>query len=460
MIQNDVANRDLGRNLPALRKIPRRATVPGCSNVRMVPGSGIVRGYTLQFLALLCVALTTFHLPAAEKEILQPIQTDYSVADAEFRQSISHLLGPPLVNGNKITTLVNGDQIFPAMFDAIQHAKRSITFETFIWGNGKISEDLAHAFSERARAGVKVHVIVDTLGGWGLPRKSIQEMTKAGVRFVKYGHPNWWDLFFFLNHRDHRKILVVDGKIGFAGGVGIHDSWRGNAEAPPLWRDTHFRIEGPAVGQLQGVFVDNWVRMRNRVLQGEDYFPPLQAAGNSAVQCFKSGPRDGAENARMNYLMAIAAARKNIRFSHAYFVPDTLLTKALVDACKRGVKVEVIVPGPIDFNLIKAASHARWKELIKAGVKFYEYQKCLYHCKEMIVDDIWVTAGSVNFDHRSFRINAENNFNVLDREFAAEQIHLFEKDKLNCRQMTLKDFRLTIFGRCYECLASMFTSQL
>ena len=213
-------------------------------------------------------------------------------------------------------------------------------------------------------------------------------MRAAGVRLVKYGHPNWWNFFFFLNHRDHRKILVIDGKVGFTGGVGIHDHWAGNAEAPPQWRDTQYRIDGPAVAQLQGVFVDNWVRQRNRVLQGNDYFPALKPAGPSAVQCFRSGPRDGAENARLDYLMSIAAARKSIRFEHAYFVPDKLITLALVDACKRGVRIEVIIPGPTDSELSKVAAHGRWKELLRAGVKFYEYQKAQYHCKQMIVDDL------------------------------------------------------------------------
>ncbi len=399
-------------------------------------------------------------ISAVEKEILQPIQTDYSVADPQFRRSINHLLGPSMVDGNKITTLINGDQIFPAMLDAIRHAEKSITFETYIWSDGKLSEEFAHAISERAKAGVKCHVIVDTIASHRLPRKLINEMTASGVRFVKYGHPNWWNILFFLNHRDHRKILVVDGKIGFAGGVGIHDSWLGNAEAPPLWRDTHYRIEGPAVAQLQGVFVDNWVRERNRVLQGDAYFPQLNAVGMSTVQCFKSGPRDGAENARLNYLMAIAAARKNIRFAHAYFVPDKLTTKALIDARKRGVQIEVIIPGPTDAQITKVASHSRWKQLLRAGVKFYEYQQAQYHCKQMIVDDVWTTAGSVNVDHRSFRINAENNFNVLDRTFAAEQIRMFEVDKSKSRLLTEKDLRWGPLGKLYECFATMFRSQL
>ncbi len=423
----------------------------------MIRFSKTVRPWVAAFLLQLLFAL---HLGAVEKEILQPIQTDYSVSDPKFRHSMDGLLGPPLVNGNRVTTLINGVQIFPEMLKAIRGAQKSITFETYIWSRGKVSQEFADAICERARAGVKCHVIVDTLGSLKLPRKVVNEMRDAGVRLVKYGHPHWWNILFFLNHRDHRKILVVDGKIGFAGGVGIHDSWDGNAERPPLWRDTHYKIEGPAVGQLQGVFVDNWVRERNRVLQGADYFPVLQTNGNSAVQCFKSGPRDGAENARMNYLMSIAAARKSIKLEHAYFVPDKLTAKALLDARKRGVDVKIIIPGPTDSEFTKVAAHSRCKELMKAGIQFYEYEKAQFHCKVMIVDDVWVSAGSVNFDHRSFRINAENNFNVLDKEFAAEQLRIFDEDISKSRLLTMKDMRWGIFGKLYACFASLFSSQL
>jgi cardiolipin synthase len=257
---------------------------------------------------------------------------------------------------------------------------------------------------------------------------------------VKYNRTEWHKLLR-VNHRDHRKILVVDGKIGFTGGACLADEWMGNAETKDQWRDTHFQIEGPAVAQLQGVFMDNWVQTQHEVLHGAEYFPVLEPAGSQYARCYRTGPRDSVEAARLVYLYSIAAARKNIRIAHSYFVPDDLTIETLLAARKRGVNIEVITPGIIDANVVRRASRARWDELIKAGVEFYEYQPSLYHCKVMIVDDIWVTAGTVNFDNRSFRINDENTLEVWDRAFAEEQVRYFEADKAKSRHITPGEYR-------------------
>jgi cardiolipin synthase len=378
---------------------------------------------------------------SAEKEILRPIHANYSVSSPEFRQSMSHLLSAPLVGGNDIQTLVNGQEFFPAMLSAIRGAQQSITMEMYIWSNGEISEEFVDALCERARAGVRVHLIADGLGSSKLPFRSIKKLRKSGARFVKYHHPTWWRFINRLNHRTHRKILVVDGKIGFTGGACIHDDWQGNAEAPPFWRDNFYEVEGPVVSQIQGVFMDNWVQSHNQVLHGTNYFPQQKSVGSMVAQCFKSGPTDGAELARMNYLMSIAAAQKSIRIAHAYFMPDDLLLGALLDARRRGVRIEVIVPGKIDASIVKAASRPRWAKLLEAGVEFYEFQPSLYHCKLMIVDDEWVVVGSANFDERSLRINDEVGLNVLDKKFAARQIEIFEADKAKSALLTARDLR-------------------
>ena len=265
-------------------------------------------------------------------------------------------------------------------------------------------------------------------------------MRDAGVRFVKYNHTEWHKLLR-VNHRDHRKILVVDGVIGFTGGACLADEWMGNADRKELWRDTTFQVEGPVVGQLQGVFADNWIQTEHEVLHGSAYFPPLSEVGECYAHAFKTGPKDGVESARLVYLYSIAAARKHIRIAHSYFVPDNLLVDAVLAARKRGVKVEVITPGIIDANVVRRASRARWDPLIKAGVEFYEYQPSLYHCKVMIVDDVWVVAGSANFDNRSFRINDENGLDVWNNEFAQENIRIFEMDKAKCRRVTLEEYQ-------------------
>jgi cardiolipin synthase len=384
-----------------------------------------------------CTSLTSPVM--SEKQIRREIKTDYSVSDAEFKNSISHLLGAPLVDGNNVVELQNGDQIFPAMLDAIRGAQKSITIETFIWSSGKVSDQFVDALTERARAGVKVNVVVDWIGSWGLKRADEKRMTDAGVKFMRL-NPLLSLKFFRINHRTHRKLMIVDGKIGFIGGVCLSDDWSGNAELGK-WRDLHFRVEGPVVGQMQGAFCENWLTTRSSVLQGADYFPDLKPASTMTAQCFPSGPHDHAEQARLSYLLAMASAKTNIRLAHAYFVPSKLAIQTLISARKRGVKVEIVIPSKIDNILVHMASRSRLRELLDAGVEFYEYKPTLYHCKIMVVDDVWSTVGSVNFDEKSFHANDEANLNVLDKNFAATLIKTFEEDKSKSRPLTRRDFK-------------------
>lgn len=390
----------------------------------------------LSFLVLLSFLFST---SAMEKIIRAPIVTDYGVDDPQFLRSMSQQLHAGLTRSNSVTELINGAQIFPAMLAAISKATNSITFENFIWRSGNLSDRFVAALTARARDGVKVHCIVDSFGAWKLKHSDRRKLRDAGVQLDIFNPIHFWN-FWTWNHRTHRKTLVVDGKVGFIGGICIADEWDGNASEPNHWRDTEFRVEGPVVGEIQGVFMDNWMRVQSEVLHGNDYFPALEPQGNLLAQCFKSGPEDGAENARLLYLYSIAAARKSIRLSHSYFVPDNLAIDLLVAARKRGVKIEIITPGRIDFNIVRRAARSRWGKLLDAGVEFYEFQPSKYHCKQMIVDDLWVTSGSINFDDRSFRINGEANLNVYDPAFAARQIEIFEQDKSKSLQITKEKF--------------------
>jgi cardiolipin synthase len=375
-----------------------------------------------------------------EKLIRVPIETDYGVEDPAFLQSIGGLLRAPILEGNYVQEYINGTNIFPAMLQAISKAERTISFENFIWKSGDLSDRFIEALTERARAGVKVHCIVDGFGALKFKHPDQERLRNAGVELEIFNPIRPWN-FLKWNHRTHRKILVIDGKVGFTGGICISDAWDGDALDESHWRDTEFRLEGPVVTEFQGVFMDNWIRTRSEVLQGTNYFPLPEIKGSALAQCFKSGPQDGAENARLLYLYSIAAARKTIRLSESYFVPDNLAVEMLVAARKRGVKVEVITPGIISANIVRRAARSRWDDLMAAGVDFYEFQPARYHCKVMIVDDIWVTCGSVNFDDRSFRINDEANVNIYDREFAARQIAIFEQDKTKCLKTERKEFR-------------------
>ena len=395
-----------------------------------------------------------------EKIIRQKIETTYSVEDGQFSHSVSHLLSSPLIGGNRIDTLVNGDQIFPSMLRAIRGAQRTITFESFLWRSGKISDEFIEALSERSKAGVQVHCLVDGIGRLELKRSDRNRLRRAGVHLVTHNPLQWYRPWRW-NQRTHRKTMVVDGKIGFIGGVCIADEWMGDATDQAHWRDTHFRVEGPVVAQMQGVFLDNWIRSKSAVLHGDDYFPLIEPKGNLPAQCFKSGGDDGAENARLLYLYSIAAARKSIRLSHSYFLPDDLAISMLLDARKRGVKIEIVVPGVIDHNIVRMAARARWYKLLECGIDIYEYQPAKYHCKVMVVDDLWVTFGSINFDDRSFRINDEVNMNVLDAGFAAEQARIFEADKAKSIHVTFEDHKARPWHtRLAESICALLRNQL
>lgn len=393
------------------------------------------------------IGLTAFatilllNLRAGEKQIRYQIDHRFAVEDPQFLRAVGYLLGPTILTGNRVEALHNGDQIFPAMLEAIRKAEKSITFETYIYWSGKIGKEFSDALSERARAGVKVHVLLDWVGTGKLDSTYLDEMEAAGVELERY-HPIRWYTLARINNRTHRKLLVVDGKVGFTGGVGIADLWLGNAQSKDHWRDSHFRLTGPAVGQMQAAFTDNWIKTRAQVLYGDAYFPQLEPAEDMIAQVFKSSKGEGSESVRLMYLLSIASATKSIRLQAAYFVPDSLAIATFVEARKRGVKIEIIVPGPhTDAVVVQSASRSRWPDLLDAGVEIYEFQPTMYHCKVMIVDDVWVSVGSTNFDDRSFRLNDEANLNIYDAQFAQEQVAVFEQDKLRCRRISRAEFK-------------------
>jgi cardiolipin synthase len=399
---------------------------------------------TKVFLVLLAIAIVVvlvFYDFASDKALEKEIVCEYGVHDPEFVRVMNYVLGPSIVDGGKIETLLNGDEVFPAMLKAINEAKKTITFETYIYWSGKVGREFTDALSKKAREGLKVHVLLDWVGSGKMQKDLLEEMESAGVQVVRYHEVSWYTLQK-LNNRTHRKIMIVDGKVGFTGGIGVADHWLGDAQSKEHWRDTHYRFEGPSVEQMQSVFNENWIELRGELLHGNDYFPAVEKAGNLKTQVFKSSPEDGSESARLMYLLSIAAARKNILMSNAYFVPDDLSVKHLVSAAKRGVKIQIIAPGAItDTSFVRSASRSRWGELLKAGVEFYEYQPTMFHCKVMTVDDIWSSVGSTNFDNRSFRLNDEVNLNVYDVDFAREQNEIFKQDLAKSRKITYEEWK-------------------
>jgi cardiolipin synthase len=411
--------------------------------------------HTLVALGLLGLNACALKLGKQPRQEVTPL---YSARSPEFRQSAGSLLGPNFVAGNNITTLVNGDQIFPAMLRAIRTAKRSINLETYVYWDGQIGREFTAALAERAQAGIHVNAILDARGTHKMGSENVARLREAGAQVVKY-HGAFWPDPRRYNNRTHRKLLIVDGKVAFIGGAGIADLWAGNADSPRHWRDNHYRVTGPVVAQLQAGFMNNWLKTRGTVLHGLDYFPPLENTGSILAQAIRSGAHN--ENLNLLYLLAIASAQKTLRIENAYFLPDDLTRKELIQAANRGVNVEIIVPGKkIDQKLVRAASKRHWPALLNAGIKIYEYQPTMVHVKLMIVDDIFVSVGSGNFDNRSIRLNDEANLDVLDRQFAAEQTRLFEMDKRQSNAVMLEQLRGLHFANPLNQAAGLLAPQL
>ncbi len=407
------------------------------------------------------VTLLVANFALGDKPVDHVVPTLYGTDDDQFLRTIGTMLGSPIVPGNRVEVLVNGDRIFPAMLDALRAARSTITFEMYIYWSGSVGKAFADVLSERARAGVKVHVLLDGVGSGKIEDAYIEQMETAGVEVRRYNPPRFYTLDR-LNNRTHRKLVIIDGTTAFTGGVGIADQWLGDAQDPAHWRDTHFRLEGPAVAHMQAAFMDNWTEVTGAVLHGTDYFPPLSETGTQAAQVFWSSPVSGSRSMQLMYLLSLAAARKSILLSMSYFVPDEVATEMLVAAVKRGVAVRVIVPGPhIDSEVVRRASRAKWGPLLRAGVEIHEYQPTMFHCKVMVVDEVWTSVGSTNFDNRSFALNDEANLNVYDRAFAMQQVRIFEDDVSRARRITFEDWNNRPWKeKLSELAASIVRSQL
>ena len=391
----------------------------------------------LTALVTLFLVVISMNFATPEKKLERRIQHKYPTADPQFLREMGVMLGPAIVPGNKITPLDNGDQIFPAMLEAIRGARQTITFETYIYWSGEIGDDFTDALAERARAGVEVNVTIDWAGSIKMDASLLQHMEQAGVHVQRYRPLHWYNLGR-LNNRTHRKLLVVDGRVAFTGGVGIADQWLGHAQDPDHWRDIHFKLEGPVVAQVQAAFNDNWIKSTGTVLNGPTYFPPQEVAGDMDAHLFIASPAGGSESMHLMYLMSIAAAEQTIDLAASYFVPDELMMRALIAARKRGVRIRLLLPGPhIDSETVRIASKREWGRLLAEGVEIHVYQPTMLHVKLLVVDNFMVSVGSTNFDIRSFRLNDEASLNVYHRGFAERMTATFEHDLRGARPYTL-----------------------
>lgn len=371
-----------------------------------------------------------------------PPETISIPLDAEARDSAVTLaanLDAPLLEGNSVQLLLNGDEIFPAMLGAIRSAQSSVNILSYVYWTGDIAVEFADALSAAARRGVEVRVLVDAYGGRKMDPALVEQMKQAGCMFAWFHPIRWYNLRRF-NNRTHRKILVIDGRIGFTGGVGIASEWTGDAQDPEHWRDDQFRIEGPAVRYLQGSFAQNWRQASREVLAGDGMFPPLAPAGNARMVPLNAAPFGATSPVAFTYWLLFHSAREEVLIATPYYVPDPNLELGIEEAAQRGVNVVLLIPGPHqDSKLVGYASRTYYRDLLEAGVRIFLYQPTMMHVKTVTVDDTWAVIGSANFDSRSFTLNYEAVVAVYDRAFVNEINASFAADLAESREITLAD---------------------
>jgi cardiolipin synthase len=364
-----------------------------------------------------------------------------ALGEPSFFPTLEAYASAPIVGGNRADVLLNGEQIFPAMLEAIRGAQHTITYAQYFYEDGPISRDLAEAMAERCRAGVGVNVLLDAFGTLSMPKEYSNAMSRSGCH-VAWFRPLTQYVFRRYSNRNHRRILVVDGRIGFTGGSGVSRKWMGNGRTEHHWRDTDIRIQGPAVEYLQAAFVESWLEATGVVLGGEAYFPrPIPPAGEVYAQVVKSSPAAGSFAMYTTFLLAVSAAQRSIHITNPYFVIDEGMRDALRAARRRNVRIMVLVPGAIDHNIVRQASRRQFGDLLRAGVQIYEYSPALLHSKTMVIDGVWATVGSTNLDNRSFAVNDELNVIVYNRAVAQRLEAVFADDIAQSRQITLEDWK-------------------
>jgi cardiolipin synthase len=399
---------------------------------------------------------------SAPKRTVYELPHGFTVNEPTFLPSA--LPGPTMTAGNRLELLENGDAAFPAMLAAISSAQKSVNFEAYIFWSGEVGARFRDALAERAAHGVAVRVLLDAIGSAGrrLKASDVEAMRRAGCHVEFFHSTKPWTVWVF-NHRNHRRVLVVDGTLGFTGGMGFADQWLGDADSPEHWRDTQVRVEGPAVRGLQRAFQENWSEVTGEALVGDEFFPALAPAGSSSVAVVPSSPLAAMSGAGRVYAISLAAATKEIWIANSYFLPDDATDALLVAAVKRGVDVRVIVPSDEqnDVPATKAAGRFALGPLLEGGVKIYEYQPTMFHLKTMVVDGIFSTVGSANFDDRSFHLNEEINVFVYDTGFAGLMKERYEHDLLRCRLYTHAMWKARpLKKRVTEWLARPFRSEL
>jgi cardiolipin synthase A/B len=381
---------------------------------------------------------------------------------AALLPSIVGLTQGTLDPGNQVQLLENGDQFFPALLRDIGNAKESVHIESYIWWKGQICDQIAEALAKKAREGVEVRLLVDASGGHKMDDKLEKMMKDAGVQVRRF-HPLRISNLGRMNNRDHRKIMIIDGRIGFIGGFGLAAQWTGHAQDRDHWRDTGLRVAGPVVNRLQSAFCENWIEETGEIPAGERYFPHLSPIGPTQVHIAYTSPTGSVSSVQVLYYLAISAARKEILIQNPYLLPSQDAIDAFAAAVRRGVDVRVMVPAAssTDSPVVQHASHHIYGRLMQAGVKIYEYRPTLLHQKIIVVDGIWSCVGSTNFDDRSFQLNDEISMGVLDGRIASQLRAAFASDLSNASPQTLDGWRHRgLWHRFVDQIAYLGSSEL
>ena len=401
--------------------------------------------------------------------LIAPVETppqfgldhELTVGSDEFLTTITGATGAPLVPGNRLEILNNGDEFYPAMLADIARAELSITIEAYIYWAGDVGLVFARALAERAQHGVRVKILLDAIGSSDIGDDIVQQLEQAGCQIAWYNPIRWYTLGR-LNQRTHRKSLIIDGRVAYTGGAGIADNWVGHAQDADHWRDIQIRLEGPAVTPLQTGFSQNWLETTRELISGPLYYPVQEPVGEVSALTIISTPVTGASTARILYYLSIAAARSSILIANPYFVPDPAALDTLIDAKRRGVDVRIMVAGQRDENWLSRNNAIRlYGRLLEAGVEILEYETTLLHHKTMVVDGLWSTIGTTNFDSRSFAHNEENNVCVYDLEIAQELTRIFDEDVAQCVRIELASWRRRGgFQKCQEFIAALLQEQV
>jgi len=387
------------------------------------------------FVTWLVVALLfTPHVP-------YHIEAPIDAASDYFIHVLESTCQTHLERGNRVEVFTNGDAFYPAMLDTIRRARETVNMECYIFKKGEIGEQFIEALCERARAGVRVTMVMDAIGSFGAYRTSRKPLEAAGARVAAYQRFKWYRLGR-LNNRTHRELLVVDGDIAFVGGAGVADWWAKPRHGKPLWRDMMVRIEGPVVSDIQGVFAENWLECCGEILTEPSTYKPHRPVGNVAAMTIKSSPADRATSSRALFQTLIEAANAKVLISTPYFLPDRAFREAITRTMARGVRMMVIVPGArTDQRWVRLASRRLYGQMLEAGVRIFEFEPGMTHVKSLLVDDLWAVVGTTNLDNRSFEHNDEVNVVFRDADVNARVACDFARDIENSDEIDLGEWR-------------------